>query len=138
MADILDALWGGPTGMYAERLGALGQLREARDRLLCAKVLFDEAGAHAWTHLVDALLLDERVEPSRSVGNPALLMLADHERALAHMVARGMRNKEIAAKLFVGEKAISKHISSIFTKLGLPPSDDDHRRVLAVLAYCNV
>ncbi|MDF2048702.1 LuxR family transcriptional regulator [Arthrobacter sp. Cr_A7] len=104
---------------YAERLGALGQLREARDRLLCAKVLFDEAGAHAWTHLIDALLLDERVEPSRSAGNPALLMLADHERALAHMVARGMRNKEIAAKLFVSVRTVEVRLTAIYRKLGV-------------------
>jgi DNA-binding CsgD family transcriptional regulator len=104
---------------YAERLGALGQLREARDRLLCAKVLFDEAGAHAWTHLVDALLLDERVEPSRSAGNPALLMLADHERALAQMVARGMRNKEIAAKLFVSVRTVEVRLTAIYRKLGV-------------------
>ena len=39
------------------------------------------------------------------------------------------------AKLFVTDKAISKHINSIFTKLDMPPSDDDNRRVLAVLTW---
>ena len=41
------------------------------------------------------------------------------------------------ARLFITEKAVSKHIHSVFTKLTLPPSDDDHRRVLAVLTYLN-
>jgi DNA-binding NarL/FixJ family response regulator len=43
----------------------------------------------------------------------------------------------IAGKLFVTEKAIAKHTNSIFTKLDLPPSTDDNRRVLAVLTYLN-
>ena len=43
----------------------------------------------------------------------------------------------IAAALVVSEKAISKHIANIFLKLDLPPSDDDNRRVMAVLAFLN-
>jgi DNA-binding NarL/FixJ family response regulator len=41
----------------------------------------------------------------------------------------------VVDRIFVSERAVEKHISNIFTKLGLPPSDSDHRRVLAVLAY---
>ena len=52
-------------------------------------------------------------------------------------MAEGRPSAALAGKLFVNEKAISKHITSIFTKLGLPVSDDDNRRVLAVLAYLN-
>jgi DNA-binding NarL/FixJ family response regulator len=62
-----------------------------------------------------------------------VLTLRERE-VLGHM-AEGRSNGAIAAKLFVTEKAVSKHINNIFTKLGLPPSDDDNRRVLAVLAY---
>jgi hypothetical protein len=59
-------------------------------------------------------------------------------RQAGHRVGDGCRsNAAIAGKLFVTEKAISKHINSIFTKLGLPVSDDDNRRVLAVLARLN-
>ncbi|MDE8667819.1 AAA family ATPase [Pseudarthrobacter sp. H3Y2-7] len=104
---------------YAERLGALGRLRDARDGLLRAKVMFDEAGAQAWTQHVDHLLLDERSEPPRSPGNPALMMLADHERALATMVCRGMRNKEIAATLFVSIRTVEVRLTAIYRKLGV-------------------
>jgi len=52
-------------------------------------------------------------------------------------MAEGRSNNAIAERLVVTEKAIGKHISSIFAKLDLPVSEDDHRRVLAVLAYLN-
>lgn len=104
---------------YAERLGALGRLRDARDGLLRAKVMFDEAGADAWTQHVDSLLLDDRVEPARGSGNPALMVLADHERALAKMVSRGMRNKEIAATLFVSIRTVEVRLTAIYRKLGV-------------------
>jgi DNA-binding NarL/FixJ family response regulator len=50
-------------------------------------------------------------------------------------MAEGRSNNAIAAKLHITDKAVSKHINNIFTKLDMPPSDDDNRRVLAVLAY---
>ena len=63
--------------------------------------------------------------------------LTDREREVLTLMAEGRSNAAIAARLFVTEKAISKHINNIFSKLGLPPSEDDNRRVLAVLAYLN-
>jgi hypothetical protein len=81
---------------YAERLGALGRLREGREGLLPAKVLFDVAGADAWTQRVDSLLLDERMGPARVPANPAMLMFGDYEHTLAQMVGCGVRNKEMA------------------------------------------
>jgi DNA-binding CsgD family transcriptional regulator len=104
---------------YAERLGAFGRRRESRDGLMRAKVMFDEAGADAWTQHVDSLLLDERAEPSRAAGNPAMLVLADHERALAKMVARGMRNKEIAGTLYVSVRTVEVRLTAIYRKLGV-------------------
>ena len=62
-------------------------------------------------------------------------VLTLREREVLGQMAEGRSNGAIAAKLFVTEKAVSKHINNIFAKLGLPPSDDDNRRVLAVLAY---
>jgi DNA-binding CsgD family transcriptional regulator len=104
---------------YAERLNAFGRLRDGRDALMRAKVMFDEAGADAWTQHIDALLLDERTEPIRHEGNPAMLTLADHERALAKMVARGMRNKEIAATLYVSVRTVEVRLTAIYRKLGV-------------------
>ncbi|MDT0170324.1 LuxR C-terminal-related transcriptional regulator [Pseudarthrobacter sp. BRE9] len=104
---------------YAERLHAFGRLRHAREALLRAKVMFDEAGADAWTQHVDALLLDERWEPARPQGNSSMLLLADHERSLAMMVARGMRNKEIAATLYVSVRTVEVRLTAIYRKLGV-------------------
>ncbi|ACL41846.1 transcriptional regulator, LuxR family [Pseudarthrobacter chlorophenolicus A6] len=104
---------------YAERLNAFGRIRDARDALMRAKVMFDEAGADAWTQHVDVLLLDERVEPARPQGNPAMMLLADHERALARMVARGLRNKEIAATLYVSVRTVEVRLTAIYRKLGV-------------------
>jgi DNA-binding NarL/FixJ family response regulator len=63
--------------------------------------------------------------------------LSAREREVLELMAEGRSNSAIAQRLFVTEKAVSKHSTSIFTKLGLAPSDDDNRRVLAVLAYLN-
>jgi len=64
-------------------------------------------------------------------------VLTVREREVLGEMAAGRSNAAIATRLFVTEKAVSKHINNIFSKLGLPPSDDDNRRVLAVLAYLN-
>jgi DNA-binding NarL/FixJ family response regulator len=63
--------------------------------------------------------------------------LTAREREVLGLMAEGRSNIAIAQRLFVSEKAVSKHTASIFAKLGLAPSDDDNRRVLAVLAYLN-
>ena len=51
------------------------------------------------------------------------------------LIAEGRSNKAICAKLFLSPKTIETHVNSIFLKLGLLVAPDDHRRVLAVLAY---
>jgi DNA-binding NarL/FixJ family response regulator len=61
--------------------------------------------------------------------------LTPREREVMELMAEGRSNAAIAAALVVTDGAVEKHISSIFGKLGLPPSDTDHRRVLAVLTY---
>ncbi|SEK88450.1 response regulator transcription factor [Streptacidiphilus jiangxiensis] len=70
----------------------------------------------------------------RSRSEP-LARLSERERRVLELMAEGRSNSAIANRLFVSEKAVSKHSTSIFTKLELAPSDDDNRRVLAVLAY---
>jgi DNA-binding NarL/FixJ family response regulator len=63
--------------------------------------------------------------------------LTPREREVLALMAEGRSNQAIAQRLVVTERAIAKHTSNIFLKLDLPPSDDDNRRVLAVLAYLN-
>ena len=73
----------------------------------------------------------------RHAGEEPIGRLSAREREVLGLMAEGRSNIAIAQRLFVSEKAVSKHTASIFTKLGLAPSDDDNRRVLAVLAYLN-
>jgi DNA-binding NarL/FixJ family response regulator len=71
----------------------------------------------------------------RRSGDEPMALLTPREREVLALMAEGRSNSAIAQRLFVSEKAVSKHSTSIFIKLDLPPSDDDNRRVLAVLAY---
>jgi DNA-binding NarL/FixJ family response regulator len=66
-----------------------------------------------------------------------LAELTPREREVLALMAEGRTNVAIARSLVITTKAVSKYIARIFAKLDLPPSDDDHRRVLAVLAYLN-
>lgn len=104
---------------YAERLKSLGRPKDAKDAFLRAKALFEETGAAAWTQRVDALLLDGRAADVTELQNPALLLLSDHERELAGMVARGQRNKEIAASLYVSVRTVEVRLTAIYRKLGV-------------------
>ncbi len=71
----------------------------------------------------------------RSRKQDALAGLTPREREVLGLMAEGRTNSAIAAELVVSAGAVEKHISNIFLKLGLPQSDADHRRVLAVLRY---
>ncbi len=73
----------------------------------------------------------------RRVRQEPLARLSAREREVLELMAQGRSNSAIAQRLFVTEKAVSKHSTSIFSKLDLAPSDDDNRRVLAVLTYLN-
>ena len=64
-----------------------------------------------------------------------LAEISPREREVLQLLAEGRSNHAIATELVVTERAVEKHVTSIFTKLNLPPTADDHRRVLAVLAY---
>jgi DNA-binding NarL/FixJ family response regulator len=73
----------------------------------------------------------------RRAADEPITTLTPREREVLELMAQGRSNAAIAQRLFISEKAVSKHSTSIFMKLGLEPSDDDNRRVLAVLAYLN-
>ncbi|RJL33410.1 response regulator transcription factor [Bailinhaonella thermotolerans] len=65
----------------------------------------------------------------------ALDRLTNREREVLSLMARGLSNAEIGEHLTVTDNGVHKHIGNIFAKLGLPPSDGGHRRVLAVLTF---
>jgi DNA-binding NarL/FixJ family response regulator len=70
----------------------------------------------------------------RRVDNP-LAVLTPREHEVLALMAEGRSNQAIAELMVVSERAVEKHVTSIFAKLGLPPAVEDHRRVLAVLAF---
>ena len=70
----------------------------------------------------------------RREGGP-LDALTDREREVLGLMAEGKTNRGIAGELYVSERAVERHVTAIFGKLGLPAGAGDHRRVLAVLAY---
>jgi len=127
------------------------------EQLYARELLADKAGGVGYL-LKDRVFNDDQfVEAIRTVaaggtvmdpevvakllGRPArqepLARLSVREREVLELMAEGRSNSAIAQRLFVTEKAVSKHSTSIFAKLDLVPSDDDNRRVLAVLAYLN-
>ena len=70
----------------------------------------------------------------RRVGAP-LDVLSPRESQVLELMAEGRSNQAIASELVISEGAVEKHVTSIFAKLDLPATADDHRRVLAVLRY---
>jgi DNA-binding NarL/FixJ family response regulator len=72
---------------------------------------------------------------ARSGRDAPMARLTPREREVLELMAEGRSNNAIGQRLFLSESAVGKHTASIFGKLDLAPSDDDNRRVLAVLAY---
>jgi DNA-binding NarL/FixJ family response regulator len=70
-----------------------------------------------------------------NAGDSAVAALSPREREVLGLMAEGRSNWAIAQQLVITERAVAKHTASIFMRLGLQPSDDDNRRVLAVIAY---
>nr|WP_296076477.1 response regulator transcription factor [uncultured Actinoplanes sp.] len=83
--------------------------------------------------VVDPQLVEELITAPRRFD--PLAGLTQREREVLELVAEGRSNAGIARHLRISEGTIEKHVRSILTKLGLPDSTDDHRRVLAVLRY---
>ncbi len=119
--------------LLADGRGGVGYLlkdRIADVREFVAAVERVAAGGTA----MDPEVVAQLVTRSRHRGGP-LDELTPREREVLELMAEGRSNAAIAAALVVTDGAVEKHISNIFGKLALPPSDTDHRRVLAVLAY---
>jgi DNA-binding NarL/FixJ family response regulator len=72
----------------------------------------------------------------RHAGDP-LARLTQRERDVLRLMAEGRSNQAVADELYVTPKTVETHIANLFTKLGLFPAAEDHRRVLAVLTYLN-
>jgi DNA-binding NarL/FixJ family response regulator len=120
-ADLLATRSGGLGYLLKDRVANVTEFIEAIDRIAAGGTAFDP-------EVVGGLL-------NASRHTTALAALTSREQDVLALMAEGRSNSAIAGHLVVTERAIEKHISNIFTKLGLPPSDSDHRRVLAVLAY---
>ena len=71
----------------------------------------------------------------RADGSDPLEGLTEREREVLELMAQGRSNAAVAESMVVTERAVEKHVTSIFSKLDLPPTPDDHRRVLAVLRF---
>jgi DNA-binding NarL/FixJ family response regulator len=121
--ELLSDRGGGVGYLLKDRVSNVGQFIDAVRRVADGGTVMDP-------EVVSQLLARNAVaEPLRE--------LTAREREVLGLMAEGRSNAAIAGRLFITEKAVSKHINSIFSKLGMPPSDDDNRRVLAVLAYLN-
>jgi len=120
--------------LLADHAGGVGYLLKDRvfnDDQFIDAVRTVAAGGTMMDPDVVAKLLGRRAK------DEPLARLSAREREVLELMAEGRSNSAIAQRLFVTEKAVSKHSTSIFAKLDLVPSDDDNRRVLAVLAYLN-
>jgi DNA-binding NarL/FixJ family response regulator len=114
---------------HPERVGYL-----LKERVFDVAILVD-----ALRRIVDGETVIDPTIVSRLVGRrrrgDPLAELTEREREVLGLVAEGMSNRAIASRLFVTERTVEAHITQIFMKLRLPESPDQHRRVLAVLAF---
>ncbi|MGH2976241.1 MAG: response regulator [Solirubrobacterales bacterium] len=109
--------------LLKERVSNLDELRSSIERIA-------QGGS-----VLDPAVVDQLVGRSRKGG--ALDELTAREREVLALMAEGRSNRAIAEALVVSEHTVEKHVKNILATLELPPSADDHRRVLAVLAYLN-
>jgi DNA-binding NarL/FixJ family response regulator len=117
-------LAGGAEGvgyLLKDRIADVERLSEAVERVA------------AGGSVLDPEVVAQMLGRSREEG--PLDTLTEREREVLALMAEGRTNKAIAAQLFVSERAVERHVTSIFGKLGLAGGEHDHRRVLAVLAF---
>jgi DNA-binding NarL/FixJ family response regulator len=120
-AELLASRADGVGYLLKDRVAHTGEFVAALERVA--------AGGTA----LDPEVVTQLFGASRQAGT--LAALSPREREVLALMAEGRSNGAIAADLVVTPRAVEKHIANIFTKLDLPPSEADHRRVLAVLRY---
>jgi DNA-binding NarL/FixJ family response regulator len=108
--------------LLKDRVGDLAEIADAVRRV-------GQGGS-----VLDPVVVSQLVGRRRE-GPDALEDLSEREREVLSLMAEGRTNQAIAERLFITERTVEKHVKSIFAKLRLPASAEDHRRVLAVLAY---
>jgi DNA-binding NarL/FixJ family response regulator len=114
--------------LLKDRVADVAEFTDALARVAAGGTALDP---EVVSQLLGARLGDRR--PGR--GTTGLGSLTAREREVLSQMAEGRSNAAIAAELVVSPGAVEKHVAGIFAKLGLPPSDGDNRRVLAVLRY---
>jgi DNA-binding NarL/FixJ family response regulator len=119
-ADLLSANTAGVGYLLKDRVADVAEFLDALRRVAAGGTALD-------SEVVAQLLVRRASDP--------LDQLTEREREVLALMAGGRDNAEIAATLVITDSAVSKHISSIFTKLGLYHTDSGNRRVLAVLRY---
>lgn len=122
--ELLSAGTDGVGYLLKERVSDLAELTSSVQRV----------GARG--SVLDPAVVSQLVGKRRQGADP-LEQLSGREREVLALMAEGRSNKAIAERLFVSEYTVQKHVGNIFDTLRLPPSPDDHRRVLAVVAYLN-
>lgn len=120
--------------LLADGSGGVGYL--LKDRVFDAEQFVDAvrrvaAGGTA----MDPQVIQQLLARRSGDGQGPVERLTPREREVLELMAQGRSNAAIAGEMVVTERAVAKHTANIFVKLGLEVSDDDNRRVLAVLAY---
>ena len=123
-AELLDSGEGGIGYLLKERVGDVKAFVGAVENVARGGTALDR-------EVVSELV--RRKDPGG--GDGALAALTPREKEVLGLMAEGRTNTAIARALVVTPGAVEKHISNIFSKLDLPATDEDHRRVLAVLAF---
>jgi DNA-binding NarL/FixJ family response regulator len=119
--ELLSGDLSGIAYVLKDRVTDVGQFLETVDRIAAGGTAIDP-------EVVSQLL-------ARTRRHEPLNDLSPREREVLGLMAEGRTNAAIASELVITERAVEKHVKSIFQKLRLPPADTNHRRVLAVLQY---
>ena len=127
---------------YVEPSYAMRLIEDQPERVgyLLKERVFDIATVvDALRRIVDGETVIDPTIVSRLIGrrrrHDPLSLLTDREREVLALIAEGLSNRAIAARLSVTERTVEAHVTQIFLKLGLPESPEQHRRVLAVLTF---